>query len=52
MKEKLITAILDLSGDEFETKDEVVSLSKETNEQLVDRLIHIAKWYQDEYNND
>ena len=43
----MIDAILDLSGDEFETKEEVASLGKETLEQLVDRLIAIAEYYRD-----
>lgn len=51
LREKLISSIMDLAGDEFETVDSVVEMAKESDEQLVDRLIHIAGYYQGEYNS-
>jgi hypothetical protein len=53
MRNKLIDAIYELSQNEiaeFTTQD-FLALAKESEEQLLDRLIHIAKWYADEYNN-
>lgn len=49
MREKLIDAILDLSSDEFEDSKEIIELAKESEEQLLDRLIHIAKYYYEQY---
>jgi two-component SAPR family response regulator len=44
----LVDAILDLSGDEFETKEDVKRLAKEDIDELVMRLINIAEWYRSE----
>jgi len=54
MREKLISAIVELTGSELNefTRADFIALAKESEDQLLDRLIHIAKWYQDEYNND
>lgn len=49
MREKLIDALLDLSSDEFEDSKEIIELAKESEEQLLDRLIHIAKYYYEQY---
>lgn len=49
MREKLIDAILDLASDEFEDTKELIELAKESEEQLLDRLIHIAKYYYEQY---
>lgn len=49
MREKLIDALLDLSSDEFEDTKELIELAKESEEQLLDRLIHIAKYYYEQY---
>ena len=45
LREKLITAILDLSGDEFDNYDDFIKLAKKSEEQLDDDLIHIADYY-------
>ena len=53
-REKLISAIVEFTGaelDEF-THDDFIALAKESEDQLLDRLIHITEWYVDEYNND
>jgi hypothetical protein len=47
----LVDAILDLSGDEFESVGEMKSLAKESVDELVQRLINIAEWYRDECNS-
>lgn len=44
MKTKLIDSIIDLSGDEF-SKQDLIELAKESEDQLVDRLISIAEYY-------
>lgn len=49
MREKLITSILDLASDELEDTKEIIELAKESEEQLLDRLIHIAKYYYEQY---
>lgn len=50
-REKLIDAILDLSGDEFESNYSFVKLAKESEDELIDRLINIADYYQEQANN-
>jgi len=50
MRELLIDAILDLSGDEYETVNDVIELAKENEQQLVERLIGIACFYRDQLN--
>lgn len=42
LRERLIETIIDLAGDEFETIDSVIELAKESEEQLIERLIQIA----------
>lgn len=50
-RELLADAIIELAGDEFETKDDIVCLVKESEYELIQRLISIAKYYQTFYNN-
>ena len=40
-RKELIDRILDLSGDEFETKADYIELAKETENDLFNRLINI-----------
>ena len=40
-REKMINKILELSGDEFESRADVVELAIETNYQLVKRIIYL-----------
>lgn len=51
MREKYINQILDLSGDEFETKEDLIELAKESNSQLRIRLNHILL-YEDNITNE
>ena len=44
MREKLIRAIYEMARDEFETTDDVLMLAIQSDEQLVDQLIHIAQY--------
>jgi hypothetical protein len=48
MRKKLIKAIYDLARDEFETTDDMYMLAIKTDEELVDQLIHIAKYLNQE----
>lgn len=45
---KMVQLIQELSGEEFETLDEVWSLAEETKQQLRNRLSHIADYYENE----
>lgn len=51
LRKKLIEAILDLAGDEFEDKESFFELACEDNDELVRRLIQIAKWHRDNASN-
>ena len=51
MRALLIDAILNLSGDEYESIDDVIELAKESENELVERLIGIACFYRDEFND-
>ena len=44
MREKIVTAIVDLGGDELQT-EELIWMAKATEEELVERLLHIAQYY-------
>ena len=50
MRELLIDAILDLSGDEYEEVSDVIELAIESEEQLVKRIVAVAAFYRDQYN--
>jgi len=50
MRELLIDAIFNLSGDEYESVQDVIELAKESEDQLVDRIIAIACFYRDQFN--
>lgn len=45
MRKKIIDAIIELSGDEFENSEDLILLASEELEQLIDRLISIATYY-------
>jgi len=45
---KMVQLIQELSGEEFETLDEVWSLAEETKKQLRTRLYDIAEYYENE----
>ena len=46
MREKLIDSIVEYSSDELDIKD-FIEIAKESDEQLLDRLINILEWYKD-----
>lgn len=49
-REKLIGNILYYAGDEFESRDSVIELALESEDQLIDRLISILDYYSDQAN--
>lgn len=49
MREKLINAIIEYAGDELDEFD-YQKMSRESEEELVDRLIHILEYYFIQYN--
>lgn len=49
MREKLINAIIEYAGDELDEFD-YQRMSRESEEELVDRLIHILEYYFIQYN--
>ena len=51
MKNKLINAILEFASDEFETKEDIIKLAHKSEEELVDELINITRYYFNEYND-
>lgn len=44
MRKKLVYAIVECSGDELGQQD-LISIAIESEEELVDRLIHILEYY-------
>jgi hypothetical protein len=50
MRQKLVDAIIELSDDEFMSYSDLIELAKESDEQLVDRVISIAQYYKNLYN--
>ena len=42
---------MDLSGDEYETIQDVIELAKESEAQLIERLIGVACFYRDQFND-
>lgn len=51
MRALLIDALMNLSGDEYETVNDVLELAKESEEQLIERLIGVACFYRDQFND-
>lgn len=49
MREKLINAIIEYAGDELDEFD-YQKMSRESEEELIDRLIHILEYYFIQYN--
>lgn len=48
MRDILIDAIMDLAGDEYEVPADLIELAKESEYELVERLVAIACFYRDE----
>lgn len=45
MRAELIHAIVDLAGDELESHKDYIELAIKSDEQLVEQLINIARYY-------
>jgi|NOAtaT_6_FD_contig_21_2660266_length_317_multi_3_in_0_out_0_2 hypothetical protein len=48
MREQLIDVIINLAGDEYETKYDLIDLAKKSDNQLVEDIIHIAYFYRNQ----
>lgn len=46
-RELLIDAIIDLSGDEFESSRDYIVLAKKSEHELIKDLINIAEYFRD-----
>jgi hypothetical protein len=51
MREILIDAIIELAEDELEDRADLIDLARETEKELVERLIAIACFYRDQFND-
>lgn len=47
IREKLVDAIMNLSSEEFEHIHAVMELAKESEDELIERIISIAEYYRD-----
>ena len=50
IRPRLVNAIIDLAGDEFESYADLQQLASENLDALVERLINIAEYYRHQYN--
>jgi len=41
----LVTALLDLAGDEYETSDDLIKMAYKSEQELIQDLIHVANYY-------
>ncbi len=44
IREKLVDAIIDHSGDEYENTWDLIDLAKNSDDQLVDKIIYLLDW--------
>lgn len=50
LRETLIDVIIDMAGDEFETREEWIKLCKKSTEDLVFEIINLAKYFREQNN--
>ena len=41
----LVTALIDLAGDEYETTEDFVEMAQKSEQELIQDLIHVAYYY-------
>lgn len=41
----LVTALIDLAGDEYETTEDFIKMAKKSEQELIQDLIHVANYY-------
>jgi hypothetical protein len=51
IREKLVNAIISHSQDEYEYSSDLINLAKNSDEELIDKLIYLLDWYQNSYQN-
>jgi len=50
LRKLLVNAIFEFSADEL-TQEDYIKMASENDETLAERLIHIAEYYREQYNN-
>jgi len=51
IREKLVNAIVSHSQDEYEYTSDLIDLAKNSDEELIDKLIYLLDWYHNNYHN-
>lgn len=41
----LVTALIDLAGDEYDTTEDFINMAKKSEQELIQDLIHVANYY-------
>jgi hypothetical protein len=41
----IVSALIELAGDEYETTDDFVKMAKKSEQELIQDLIHVATYY-------
>jgi hypothetical protein len=41
----LVTALIDLAGDEYETTEDFIKMAYKSEQELIQDLIHVANYY-------
>lgn len=41
----LVTALIDLAGDEYDTTEDFIKMAKKSEQELIQDLIHVANYY-------
>lgn len=50
LRELLIENIIDMAGDEFETRQDWIKLAKKSNKELVLEIVNLAKYFREQNN--
>ena len=50
-REKLVNAIIELAGDELGERGSLIQLAKKSEDELIDEIISIARYYKNELNS-
>ena len=46
-REMLVTSLLYLAGDEYEGSEDFIKLAKQSEQELIQELIHVATYYKE-----
>lgn len=50
-REKLVNAIIELAGDEYESGESLIELAKKSEDELIDEIISVSYYYKNELNS-